>query len=249
MCGRVVAERSAAELAEIYGAEEVDAAASFLGPRWNVAPLSPLLVVVASDALHATAGRPSSPHGHGGRAVVVARWGLVPPFADDPSFASRAINARAETLAQRPAFRGALARRRCVVPVDAFYEWASPPAPAGRPRRRLPHCCRRRDGAPLALAGLWEEWSKGGEALRTCTIVTTSANAIVGALHDRMPAVLDPAGVARWLEPEPPAPAELSVLLRPAPDDVLECYPVDPRVNDARYDDPSCCEPLPAPTP
>lgn len=249
MCGRVVAARSAAELAEIFDAEEVEPAASSIPPRWNVAPLSPLLVVVSADALHAPGlGRPGG-NGRVGRAVAVARWGLVPPFADDPSFGSRAINARAETLAQRPAFRGALARRRCVVPVDAFYEWTAPAVSTRPPRRRLPYCCRRRDGRPLALAGLWEEWSKAGEALRTCTIVTTAADAVVGALHDRMPAVLDPTGIERWLGPEPPEPAELRELLKPAPDDLLECYPVDIRVNDARYDDPACCEPLPAPTP
>ncbi|WP_085556369.1 SOS response-associated peptidase [Azospirillum agricola] len=203
-----------------------------LKARWNVAPTQDIPIVREEED---------------GRRLALARWGLVPHWAADPAIGARMINARAESAAEKPAFREALRRRRCLVPLDGFYEWT-----AAGPRRQG-HVIRRRDRAPFALAGLWEIWRgpKGGpppeRPLESVTIVTTTANATLSALHERMPVVLDPADWERWLDPAAPLPA-VQALLRPAPDDWLEVAVVGPRVNSVRNDDPSCLDP-PSPQP
>jgi putative SOS response-associated peptidase YedK len=169
------------------------------------------------------------------------RWGLVPPWARDPSIGYRMINARAETVAEKPAFRTSFARRRCLILADGFYEWER----AGRAKQ--PFHITRADGAPFAFAGLWTGWrdpaiEDDDEAwLRTCTIVTTTANDKLAGIHPRMPVILEPGDEQTWLDPETPA-ERLQQLLVPLPEDETAFRAVSRAVNDARYDGPHCLD-------
>ena len=190
--------------------------------RYNVAPGDDVVAVVRP--------RDGEPEG------TLLRWGLVPYWASDPKeIGVKTINARAETVAERPAYRDAFARRRCLVVADGFYEWS-----AG-----TPHWITRSDGAPFAFAGLWASWRPRGsddvEPLRTCAIVTTASAGAVRNLHDRMPVILDPADENRWMDPATPA-DELHALLAPA-GPPLHARPVSRNVNDARHDAPDCLDP------
>ncbi|MEO8462397.1 MAG: SOS response-associated peptidase [Chloroflexota bacterium] len=225
MCGRFTQERPTSELAEIFEAEDlVDAP----GGRFNVAPTDDAAVVVQREDR---------------RAVVPYRWGLIPHWADSAKIGNRLFNARAETLATSPVFRDAFRKRRCLVPVDSFYEW----------RRegtiRQPFRIVGLDGEPLALAGLWAGWRDPDteEVRRTFTIVTTVPNDAMRAIHDRMPVIVPPVAWGRWLDPGLPDPGELQGLLVPAPDAALEIYPVSRAVNSVRNDGPGLIDPLPEP--
>jgi putative SOS response-associated peptidase YedK len=228
MCGRFTSQSSPDRLAEHFGAEL--AAEEDLGARYNVAPTDDVYVVAE----------------HGGvRRLGTQRWGLVPFWADDPSVGARMINARSDTVASKPAYRRAFAKRRCIVPADGFYEWKAVPGA----RRKQPYLVRRRDGAPLALAGLWEVWrdrgaGDDGERLTSCVIVTTDANELLRPVHDRMPVVLEPDVWDVWLDPDNDDLEELQALLVPAPEDLLELVPVSTRVNDVRNDGPDLVEPV-----
>jgi putative SOS response-associated peptidase YedK len=216
------------ELQKLFGVPE----RPNLKPRWNIAPTQDVAAVRMAE---------------GRRQLALLRWGLVPPWADDPSIGARMINARAETVAGKPAFRDAFRKRRCLVPLDGFYEWRA------EGRRKQGFAIRRRDRAPFALAGLWERWPgpKRGEppthstdrSLETATVITTTANATLKPLHERMPVVLAPQDWELWLDPATPPPV-LEGLLKPAPDELLEFYPVGPRVNSVRNDDEACAAPL-----
>ena len=189
-----------------------------LEPSWNVAP---------TDRVPAVAE-------HGGRRLLGAfRWGLVPAWAGDARGAASRINARAETVAERPAFREAFARRRCLIAADGFYEWRL--APGGL---KQPVFIHPADGAPVAFAGLWESWrdpaDRDGPPLRTCTIVTTAANTRLTPVHDRMPVILEPDAWDEWLDPTNRDLAGLHSLLVGAPDDLLELREVTTLVNDVR---------------
>jgi len=198
-----------------------------IAPRYNIAPSQPVLAI---RTVRET----------GTREWTHLQWGLVPAWAQDPKIGHRLINARAETLAEKPAFRNALRYRRCIIPADGFYEWRK------QGNRKQPYFIRHREGKLLALAGLWEYWQGAdGSELQTCTIITTDANALIRPLHDRMPAILPEDAYERWLEPtvqRADAQQWLS-LLRPAPDDELIAYPVSLRVNDPTYDAPNLIEP------
>jgi putative SOS response-associated peptidase YedK len=231
MCGRYTSTSTADEIAGLLQVDLV--VADDLGPRYNVAPTQDVYAVAEHD---------------GERRLGLLRWGLVPPWADDPSVGSRMINARAESLAESRAFRPAFARRRCLVPADGFYEWRPVP---GR-RAKQPYLIRRRDGRPLVFAGLWERWrprTEDGPRLATCTIITTEANTTVGRVHDRMPALLPPEAWDRWLDPEAGEDDldRLRALLVPAPDDELELIPVGTLVSDVRNEGPELVEPVPEP--
>lgn len=188
-------------------------------PRYNIAPTQPIPIVVARAH---TSGRE--------RHFLLVRWGFLPGFVKNPKEFPLLINARAETLAQKPSFRAALKRRRCLVIADGFYEW--------RREGRAAFLIRRVDGAPMGLAGLMETWSDptGGE-IDTACIVTTSANRLMGQIHDRMPAILPPEAFSFWLDNDGVAPDEATALLRPAPEDALELVPVGPAVNRVGADD------------
>ena len=225
MCGRFVVASPPLLLAEHFGVDEVrldvdgDPAAA---PSYNVAPTD-RVVAIAS---------------HGGRRLLGAfQWGLVPSWAPDPSGGARLINARAETVPDKRAFRDAFVRRRCLVPADGFYEWRLTTGGL-----KQPVFISAVDGAPLAFAGLWEVWrgpsAATGEPLRTCTIITTVANDRLSRLHDRMPVVLPRSAWATWLDPAVGDAGELSSLLRPAPDDLLTLRDASRAVNDVRNNGP-----------
>jgi putative SOS response-associated peptidase YedK len=226
MCGRFTQERPASELAEIFAAEPL---VDELGDRYNVAPTDEALVVVQRDDR---------------RAITAYRWGLVPHWATELKAGSRMFNARAETLTSSPAFRAAFQRRRCLVPVDSFYEWKREGSV------RQPYRVVREDGRPLALAGLWAGWrdpSSDPESpviVRTFTIVTSGPNDAVADLHDRMPVIVPDEAWERWLDPSPADPGELQGLLQPSDDIALRIYAVSRAVNDVRRDGPELIEPL-----
>lgn len=233
MCGRITQQRPTSELAEIFGAEDL---VGEPGSRFNVAPTDDAAVVVQREDR---------------RAVTAYRWGLIPHWSESAKTGNRMFNARAESIDRNPAFRYAFGKRRCLVPADAFYEWRRTTDARGRDVRQ-PYAVLRRDGKPLALAGLWAGWKDEdtGEIVRSFTIVTTRANDLMRPIHDRMPVVVPESAWDRWLDPtrtDAPALAELKGLLAPADDEVLEAYPVSRRVNDVRNDDPSLVEPIELP--
>ena len=220
VCGRYVSTTRVDVLAAQFQVEEI-VGDDLDRPRWNVAPTDPVLAVAENR--------------EGIRRLGRMRWGLLPSFVTDPTTASRRINARVETVAGSPAFRAAFARRRCIMPADGFYEWD---------HARQPWFITRADGAPLAMAGLWEAWSAGeGPVVRTCAVITTPANELVAAVHDRMPAILDDRLYDAWLDPGHDDTEGLRSLLRPAPDDLLVRHPVSTRVNNVRHDGPDLIEP------
>lgn len=188
-----------------------------LEPNWNVAPTDPVYVV-AEQA--------------GERVLGTMRWGLVPRFSTDPRTIH--INARAETLAAKPAFRDSLRRRRCIVPADGFFEWEP------KEQGRTPHWVYRADGYPMAFAGLWASWSDpiGEHTLRTCAIVTTAAAGVVAAVHDRMPVVLVPGVWDAWLDRDLTDVREAVALLQTIDTDLVMAHPVSSRVNSVRNNDP-----------
>jgi len=222
MCGRFTQERPASELAEIFGAEPlVDDADA----RYNVAPTDEALVVVQRDDR---------------RAITAYRWGLIPHWAEAAKVGSSMFNARAETLASSPAFRDPFRRKRCLVPVDSFYEWKR------EGEIRQPYRVVRDDGRPLVLAGLWSGWRDPATdtVRRTFTIVTTRPNEALRDLHDRMPVLLPETAWERWLDPRPAEPGELRAMLEPRDDTPLDVYPVERLVNDVRRDGPELIRPL-----
>jgi putative SOS response-associated peptidase YedK len=204
-----------------------------LAPRVNIAPSQEVAAVRLGPG---EAGR-------GGRHFVWLRWGLVPSWAKDPGIGNRMINARAETVAEKPAFRAAFRARRCLLLADGFYEWKTESG------RKQPYRITLADAGPFAFAGLWERWAdpqggaRGGATIESCTIITTVANPRLKAIHPRMPVILDPAAVEPWLDPETPG-AEARALLRPYPAEALIHYRVSPRLNSPANDDPALIEPL-----
>lgn len=224
MCGRfTLATTTADELRLRFPLGE---SAVEIRQRFNVAPGDQVVTVGVRDG--APVGR-------------MLRWGLVPPWARDPSIGYRMINARAETVAEKPAFRTSFARRRCLILADGFYEWER----AGRAKQ--PFHITREDGAPFAFAGLWTGWRDPAvededEAwLRTCTIVTTDANAKIAGIHPRMPVILEPSDEQTWIDPETPV-QRLHELLAPLPAAETRARAVSRAVNDARYDGPHCLD-------
>jgi len=222
MCGRFTLRAPASAVAEQFALFDV---APFQ-PRFNVAPTQPVAVVRRMAV--------EEPQ----RELAWLRWGLIPGWAADPAIGARMINARAETAAQRPAFRAALGRRRCLVVADGFYEWQK----AGP--RKQPYFLRLRDDRPFGFAGLWESW-EGPEqaAIESCTILTTEANELVRPIHDRMPVIVAPADYERWLDPGVQGAEAVRPLLRPYPSEAMMAYPVGPRVNSPARDDPACIQP------
>ncbi len=224
MCGRFAQQRPSSDLAEIFDAADL---ADDPGGRFNVAPTDDAVVVVQREDR---------------RAITRYRWGLIPHWATDRRIGSRQINARGERVASSPTFREAFRRRRCIVPVDSFYEWRT----SGTTRQ--PFRIARADGRPLALAGLWAGWHDpdSDRVVRTFTIVTTTPNELVGQIHDRMPVVLDDDAWRRWIDPEIADVAELHGLLVPAPEGVLMTHPVSTLVNNVRNNGPELIAPIEA---
>jgi putative SOS response-associated peptidase YedK len=203
-------------------------------PRYNVAPTQPIPLVIASAHT-----------GGAKRHFLLARWGFLPGFVKDPKQFPLIINARAETLAQKPSFRAALKRRRCLIIADGFYEWRREGAGAARGAARTAYLIRRPDRAPLGFAGLMETWSdpSGGE-IDTACIITTSANRLMSFMHDRMPAIVPPEAFSTWLDADGVGAPEAAALLRPAPEAELELVPIGPAVNRTANDEPGVQTPV-----
>ncbi len=193
-------------------------------PRFNIAPGQPVLAI------------PND----GSNAAGFFIWGLIPPWARDPSAGARLINARAETLAEKPSFRGAFKHRRCLIPADGFYEWARAP---GR-KTKIPYFIHLKSRQPFAFAGLWGEWQgPDGSQIRSCTIITTQPNGMLAALHNRMPVILQPDACARWLDRAAHGRGELQSLLAPFPAAEMGAYPVSTLVDNPANDRPECAVP------
>jgi len=198
-----------------------------LSPRYNIAPSQPVAVVRAAPA-------------GAGRELALLRWGLIPSWSKDRTVGNRFINARAETVHEKPSFRNAFRRHRCLIPVSGFYEWRR------QERGKLPYFVRMRDERVFAFAGLWDRWEGADESVvETCTILTTAANAVLAPIHDRMPVILPPAEYARWVDPALRNTDSLAPFLAPFPPDEMIAFPVSPRVNAPTVDDGKCIAPVP----
>lgn len=247
MCGRYASFRAAVDLADAFGIDPEDVAedAAGLAPSWNLAPTDPVRIVVERRDKEAAADAPAV------RSLRLARWGLVPGWAKDPSVGVRMINARFETLAEKPAFRKALAARRCLVPAEGWYEWTAPPAGSPPGTRKTPHWIHRTDGGLLAFAGLYEFWRDPARAdddphrwLVSMTIVTGGAPAedpVIGPLHDRQPVLLEADRWAAWLAPTTSPQAAVDLL--GGPPQGLTAVVVSPAVSSVRNDGPELIEP------
>ena len=225
MCGRFTLHHSVEEVAQRFAVQET----LFEFPnRYNIAPMQPLAVVTRNA------------HGDDKRLLEGYRWGLVPSWAKDDSIGAKMINARGETLAEKPSFKSALRSRRCLIPADGFYEWQT----VGR--TKTPHYIRFRDNRIYAFAGLWDEWNGPGDApLRTATIITGEPNPLLATLHHRMAVILKPQDEAIWLDPKVSANDALQ-LLQTYPDDELEAFAVNRKVGNVAFDDAACIAPLEA---
>jgi putative SOS response-associated peptidase YedK len=221
MCGRYTLRAKPAAVAEEFDLPEVP---SFT-PRFNVAPTQSVAVVRFDPEEDA-------------RRLDALRWGLVPFWADDPGIGNRMINARADTVATKPAFRHAFKSKRCLIVADGFYEWQK------RDGGKQPYFIHMRDDCPFAFAGLWDLWTKGDEPLSTCTIITTNANDLMTTIHERMPVIIPRSAYEVWLDPDVKDAKRLEPLLMPYPDDQMEAYPVSSRVNNPTNDVPECVVPL-----
>jgi putative SOS response-associated peptidase YedK len=228
MCGRITQRAPLPALQEEFSFTRITPVVK-LEPRYNLPP-SERVLVIANETPE--------------RILDAYRWGLVPRFAKDEKTAYRMINARAETLLERPSFRGALVYRRCLVVADGFYEWQRD----GRGRKvgKTPWFIHKKGDRPLAFAGLWDEWhSPAGELLRSCAIITTTSSPLVAKLHDRMPVILPRAAYATWLDPKPVSPAAVLPLLVPYAGTDLEAWPVSAAVNSTKHDAPDCVKRVP----
>jgi putative SOS response-associated peptidase YedK len=223
MCGRFTLTDPDADLAVQFNLPEIPD----LAPRYNIAPTQP----VAAVRLNVESAA---------REMVLFHWGLIPFWAKDPGIGARMINARAETAAEKPAFRAAFKRRRCLVVADGFYEWQKQDGP------KQPFFIYLHDRRPFAFAGLWEHWEGGdGSVVESCTLLTTQPNELVRPLHNRMPVILHPRDYDLWLDLEVQDAARLQPLLRPFPSAEMEAHAVSRRVNRPENDDPAIVEPVP----
>jgi putative SOS response-associated peptidase YedK len=227
MCGRFVSSSPPDEIAKYFDVDQTAEQALEHTANYNTAPTTDVFVVYEDG---------------GTRRLDTFHWGLVPAWAKDLSVGNRMINARAETVASKPAFRRAFAKRRCILPVDGFYEWKAVPGQ----KRKQPYFIHRPDGEPFAFAGLWEQWKGtpgggGDEAaagdpvtVRSTTILTGAANETMSAIHDRMPIILPPSAWATWLSPEEHDTEALGKFLVPAPNELITFHPVSTDVNSVR---------------
>lgn len=223
MCGRYRLSRAKQILEEYFA---TDAWEEEWEPRYNIAATQPVPII----RKHA-----SKP----GRALSLARWGLIPSWAKNTSIASGTINARSETAATKPAFSDALKFRRCLIPADGFYEWQK----AGRASQ--PYCFEVGRGELFAFAGIWDRWrDPTGKLVETCSILTTTANALTATVHDRMPVILESDGCDQWLQPKMHDLGALATLLKPYPAHRMRCHAVSSRLNRVANDDEQCARPI-----
>ena len=223
MCGRFTLFEADKILSREFGVSGIPP----LSPRYNIAPSQPVATVRT-----ASAGT--------GRELALLRWGLIPSWSKDPAIGNRLINARAETVREKPSFRNAFRRHRCLIPANGFYEWQR------LERGKQPYFVRMRDERLFAFAGLWDRWESPDKGvIESCTILTTVANAVLSTIHDRMPVILPRAEYARWLDPALQNTDSLAPLLAPFPAEDMLAFPVSPRVNIPTVDDQECMAPLP----
>lgn len=250
MCGRYAASRNPDALVAAFAVDEDATGSAAPGPDYNVAPTKPVVAVLTR---HPRSDDQAPPV----RQLRVVRWGLVPSWAKDPSIGNRMINARAETLASKPSFKRAFAARRCLLPADGYYEWATPQGDdvvrtaGGRPRKQ-PFYLHPSDGSVLPMAGLYEFWRDRTRAdddpaawLTTCTVITTDATQRFGRIHDRMPMAVAPENWAEWLDPDLTSTETASGLLVPSGELGLDVYPVSTAVNTVSSNGPALIDPLP----
>lgn len=222
MCGRYTITVTLEELMLHYLIAESNV--PFQQPKFNVAPGQMVLAVI-NDGMKNRLGE--------------LKWGLVPSWAESIKLGNKMINARSETVWDKPAFRPLMTRKRCIVPADGFYEWQR------QENRKQPMRIVRRDRGLFGMAGLYDTWtSPDGLKLSTCTILTTAPNSLMAPIHDRMPVILQREDEAAWLDRSMNDPAALNRLLRPFPDELLEAYPVADGVGSVKKDDATCIEPL-----
>lgn len=220
MCGRFARKRSSAVMAKDFGVQEIT---DDLQPSFNVAPTHPVAVILNSGA----------------KRLVSMRWGLVPYWATDPKIASKLINARAESLTAKAAFKEAFKKRRCLVIADGFFEWQK------QGTTKTPLFIHLKPERPFAFAGLYETWTPPlGDPLVTCTIITTEPNDLVRPIHNRMPVILPKASEDFWLDSSVEDHTRLLDLLRPYPAEEMDAYTVSPTVNSVKNDSPECIEPV-----
>jgi putative SOS response-associated peptidase YedK len=223
MCGRFTSLFSPELLNTTFGVQ----APPEISPRYNIAPTQQVWIIRGSAT--------------GGRHLSSARWGLVPHWAKDLSIGNRMINARCETVHEKPAFRQSIHTRRCIVPASGFFEWTTTPT------GKTPHYVTMRDGSPLAFAGIWESWKTSeGENIETCAILTTSANCLMAPIHDRMPVILHQTEFELWLERSVNNPLELQRLYQPYPAELLQEWEVSTVVNSPTHETPETIAPIQA---
>jgi putative SOS response-associated peptidase YedK len=222
MCGRFTLTVDPADLQDTF--ENYTFPQQF-APRFNIAPTQPVLAVPNDERNEA----------------VFFIWGLIPMWAKDPGIGNKLINARAETLAEKPSFRGSLKYKRCLIFADGFYEWKS----ASTGKTKTPYFIHMNDRKPFAFAGLWDSWnSPDGSQIKTCTIITTEPNDLMVLIHNRMPAILHPRDYAKWLDSAPQTPENLSPLLKPYPAEEMNAYVVSTMVNKPENDIPELVVPV-----
>lgn len=220
MCGRFTLTVDPAELQDAFRQYAFPAA---FAPRYNIAPSQPILVI---------------PNDGQDKADFFV-WGLIPKWAKDPAIGNKLINARGETVAEKPSFRGGFKHKRCLILADGFYEWK-----AAGSKTKTPYFIHMKDRKPFAFAGLWDEWnSPDGGPLRTCVIITTEPNELMSAIHNRMPVILDPQDYALWLDSAPQTPENLIGLIKPFPAEAMTAHPVSTLVNKPGNDRPECVVP------
>ncbi|MEW4564488.1 SOS response-associated peptidase [Bremerella sp. JC770] len=221
MCGRYTLRARLNQLLQIYGAQS----SIEYSERFNVAPSQMVPVLKLDDD-------------SGAREIVLMKWGLVPSWAKDEAIGNKMINARCETVDEKPAYRAAFKRRRCLVLADGFYEWQK------QGSKKQPYLFQKKDSSPYGYAGLWETWKKGDQPLQSCTIITTTPNALVEDVHDRMPVILPERHIENWLNHEYDHVERLKSMLKPYPASEMKRYPVDPMVGSPKNDKPECVEPI-----
>jgi putative SOS response-associated peptidase YedK len=221
MCGRFTLTVNPAEVQETFSSYTFP---QKFAPRFNIAPTQPVLAIPNDDQ----------------NTADFFMWGLIPMWAKDPGIGNKLINARGETLEEKPAFRSSLKYKRCLILADGFYEWKS----SEGKKVKTPFFIHMKDRKPFAFAGLWDSWnSPDGSLIKSCTIITTDPNELTGIIHNRMPVILHPRDYAKWLDPSPQTPDQLKTLLKPFPADVMDAYPVSTLVNTPANDIPELVVP------
>ena len=221
MCGRFTLTVNPADLQDTFSNYSFPAK---FAPRFNIAPSQPVLAISNDEKYTAD----------------FFVWGLIPMWAKDPTIGSRLINARGETLAEKPSFRGSYRHKRCLILADGFYEWKT----FGDRKNKTPYFIHMQDRQPFAIAGLWDSWeSPDGSSIKTCTIITTTPNELMENIHDRMPVILHSRDYAKWLDPAPQTPESLQPLIKPFSADAMSAYPVSTLVNKASNDLPELVVP------